>query len=464
VTIPCAAGGDGREARAATAFAFLWAGALLSHQVFYGVAAATVWDALLTAAALAVMAAPGAAWGLPVLCAAHVAAVWQALPEAPNHWYFSGLVSLGVALVCAAARGEPGAVAAKLPGLARWSLAAVYFFSGFHKLNTSYFTPKLSCGVLLYGKLLRAVPVLPAGDWAAMAGAGVGAGMELSLAAALALWPAGRRWVALAGVLFHAALGLMQYRRFSLIAFALLAAMSPEVGGRLVEWSRWTLPVRARHAGAAVALCGAVAVLAALGSPDAWRWLVAHMGEPGEILGFVPAAAVLAVCAGSVAWQGRGGAASSYPAAAFPKAAVPALMLMLLSGAAPYLGLQTLNTFAMYSNLRTEGGWSNHLLALVLMPGGWQAFGFQHELVRVEETNVASLRPVQERGLVVPLEEVRAAVRRQGSQGRPAKCVVSGPGGRMDVTARPGPAGWGWTDKWLRFRAVEESGGRACSL
>lgn len=456
--------GSGPAGGAATAFAFLWAGALLSHQVFYGLAAATFCDALLTAAALAVMAAPGAAWGLPVLCAAHVAAVWQALPEAPNHWYFSGLVSLGVVLIWAAARGRRDDVAVELPGLARWCLAAVYFFSGFHKLNTSYFTPELSCGVLLYGKLRKAVPVLPAGDWAAMAGAGVGAGMELGLAAALVLWPAGRRWVALAGVLFHTALGLMQYRRFSLIAFALLAVMAPEVGARLAEWAvRW-MPGWARRAGSAVALCGAVAVLAALGRPGAWLWLVARVGDPGEILGFVPAAAVLAACAGSVAWQGRGGAASGYPAASFPKAAWPALALMLLSGAAPYLGLQTLNTFAMYSNLRTEGGWSNHLLARVLMPGGWQALGYQLDLVRVEETNVASLRPVQERGLVVPLEEVRAAVRRQGSQGRPARCVVSGPGGRMDVRARPGPEGWGWTDKWLRFRAVEESGGRACSL
>ncbi|MCC7237873.1 MAG: hypothetical protein IT163_21380 [Bryobacterales bacterium] len=453
--------GNGPAGGAAAAFSFLWAGALLAHQVFYGVAAATVWDALLTAAALAVMASPGTAWGLPVLCAAHGAAVWQTMPDAPNHWFFSGLVSLGVVLAWAAARGRRDAVASGLPGLARWCLAAVYFFTGFHKLNTSYFTPGLSCGELLYGQLRKAVPVLPEADWAGMAGAGVGAGMELGLAVALAAWPGGRRRVALAGVLFHTALGLMRYRRFSLIAFALLAVAAPEVGDRLTEWARRWIPAWARRAGAAVAWSGAAMVLAAaLGMKGPWRWMAAHVGEPGEILGFVPAAVVLAACAGSVAWRGRWGNVQAGPAWSFPKAAWPALALMLLSGAAPYLGLQTLNAFAMYSNLRTEGGRSNHLV----VPGGWQPFGYQRELVHVEETNVPSLRAVKERRMVAPLEEVRAAVRRQAAQGRPAVCVVTGRGGRQVVEERPGEADSGWRGKWLRFRPVEESGGRACSL
>lgn len=66
--------------------------------------------------------------------------------------------------------------------------------------------------------------------------------------------------------------------------------------------------------------------------------------------------------------------------------------------------------------------------------------------------------------MVAPLEEVRAAVRRQAAQGRRAVCVVTGRGGRQVVEERPGEADSGWRGKWLRFRPVEESGGRACSL
>ena len=58
----------------------------------------------------------------------------------------------------------------------------------------------------------------------------------------------------------------------------------------------------------------------------------------------------------------------------------PVLLVPLLTGlngCSPYLGLKTETAFAMYSNLRTEGGQSNHLL----VPAGVQLFGFQQDLV-----------------------------------------------------------------------------------
>ena len=48
-------------------------------------------------------------------------------------------------------------------------------------------------------------------------------------------------------------------------------------------------------------------------------------------------------------------------------------VLVVLNGSSPYLGLKTETSFAMFSNLRTIGGLSNHLL----VGAGVQVFDYQ---------------------------------------------------------------------------------------
>ena len=71
-------------------------------------------------------------------------------------------------------------------------------------------------------------------------------------------------------------------------------------------------------------------------------------------------------------------------------------LLVVLNGMCPYLGLKTDSSFAMFSNLRTEPGFANHLV----MPHGPQPFGFQGDLVRL----VVVARDV------LPLEHATAAL------------------------------------------------------
>jgi hypothetical protein len=54
-------------------------------------------------------------------------------------------------------------------------------------------------------------------------------------------------------------------------------------------------------------------------------------------------------------------------------------VLVFLNGLSPYLGLKTEHSWAMFSNLQTEGGHWNHLF----MPQSMQVFSFQDDLVRV---------------------------------------------------------------------------------
>jgi hypothetical protein len=52
-------------------------------------------------------------------------------------------------------------------------------------------------------------------------------------------------------------------------------------------------------------------------------------------------------------------------------------VIVLLNGACPYLGLKTESSFAMFSNLRTEGNQTNHLF----IPVSAQLFNFQKDIV-----------------------------------------------------------------------------------
>ena len=54
-------------------------------------------------------------------------------------------------------------------------------------------------------------------------------------------------------------------------------------------------------------------------------------------------------------------------------------VVVFLNGASPYLGLKTENSFAMFSNLRTEGGVSNHFV----VPASAQIFDFQKDMVEI---------------------------------------------------------------------------------
>src|SRR5688572_27843609 len=81
-------------------FGFLWGFAILYHQVGYQAWLSSPFDAALTLAAAANMIVPGEARLLGMLSDAHVAVVVGHLPEDLNHWYFAGLVSLGLLVAC----------------------------------------------------------------------------------------------------------------------------------------------------------------------------------------------------------------------------------------------------------------------------------------------------------------------------------------------------------------------------
>jgi len=84
--------------------------------------------------------------------------------------------------------------------------------------------------------------------------------------------------------------------------------------------------------------------------------------------------------------------------------ALPALVL--LNGLNPYLGLRTQLSFSMFSNLRTEGGISNHLFMPRLLSLGH----YQEDLVEIVATNDPDVERYREQQLLLPYFEFRRLV------------------------------------------------------
>jgi hypothetical protein len=63
-------------------------------------------------------------------------------------------------------------------------------------------------------------------------------------------------------------------------------------------------------------------------------------------------------------------------------------VLFLVNGMSPYLGFKTESSIAMFSNLRTEGGSTNHLL-FARLP---YLFSYQDRLVTIHSSDAAALQ------------------------------------------------------------------------
>ncbi|MEZ5317125.1 MAG: hypothetical protein R2752_06955 [Vicinamibacterales bacterium] len=431
-----------------SAFAFLWAFALLSHQVGYRMIGTSLPDTALAVVALLVLVAPGLPWLVATLAAVHVAAVLWDLPFLYHHWQYAGLVSLALLLARLSAwRARdagtaltPAAVHAAFTPAGRVSLVLLYLASGFHKLNADFIASNASCASALYLSLSRRLGGLPYPDFTVPLNVALTLGVELGVPLLLAvprLWFGG----VVIGVGFHVVMALAGYPRFSAMGFALLTLCLPP-----------PVPVprpAVRLGVAAVLLPGVVPARF-----DDARYLAVTL----VLAMFVVLVTALAVVRGR-----RPGPLVARPRGiAWPAMLAPALVLF--AAASPYLGLGTARALSMYSNLRTEGGRTNHLL----VPAGSQRFGYQRDLVEVLGSSDPGLQALATDRLAVPFQELRARLTEALGEGAADVSVSYLRGGaRYDVpSVRAAPdldlPVSGFALKFLRFRAIEISGPRAC--
>ena len=444
------------EQKTYSTFCVLWGLATLFHLVAKDPWPAPLLSTLLAAATLYLLHRPAAPQRLALLAVLQMCESWTTAPFISNHWLFTGLVNLTILQAYArlawaerTSAVEPGALYQTFAPIVRLELIILYFFAVFHKLNADFLNPQTSCAVHFYAAQLQSLPFALAGS--------VPIYLTLAVEAAIPLllcWAPSRNAGILLGILFHAAVGfnpISEFYNFSSMIFALLFLFSSlrlDSGWptrRLLEPLRWE---DMSFSGKIPLALGAVVV--GLGLLVVLNNLVA---APGELVlplwGLYSAGLILLFVLLPKARPAR-------PAFSFrpwPVLLVP--LLTSLNGCSPYLGLKTETAFAMYSNLRTEGGQSNHLL----VPAGVQLFGFQRDLVEIKDSSSGFLASLARRKLMLPFFEVRALLQQHPTTSLTYERHAS-PSASPDAQLRqpiPLPL-----RKFLYFRPVARSGRQPC--
>lgn len=151
----------------ASIFMMLWCGALIAH---YDTRLA--WERSTLATLTTLLAFVGMFFTrskllmLAVLCLM-LGGLIEKMPKTDNHWFFAGVISLGLILgIVVQTIKDRGLAPLRDDWLERTAPALrmlvilLYFFAVFHKLNWDYFNPDVSCAVHFYERALR-TPLMP---------------------------------------------------------------------------------------------------------------------------------------------------------------------------------------------------------------------------------------------------------------------------------------------------------------
>jgi len=302
---------------------------------------------------------------------------------------------------------------------ARLLLAIMYFYGIFHKINTDFLDPDVSCAVGLYKPLAAPFGLQDnlAGRYLAIGSTFVAEGIAIvSL-----FW---RKWFAvglIVALVFHYVIPISAfswYMDFSSLVFALyMLSMPREVSAQIyaIAYKGLVAPLR-DHFGR----MGIFAPLALLLGMATVVILLLSLSYPGR------PALMLLHSIFILLWSVVGGIAMTVMIYAalhhLPfKGAAPVRSerwtwiipgLFFLSCLSPYVGLKTESSISMFSNLHTEGGTTNHLL-FAKPP---YLFHYQDEVVKVVASSSPALQATGEAGRMNVLYTVEQFLRRNPNQ------------------------------------------------
>ncbi len=252
----------------------------------------------------------------------------------------------------------------RLRVIARALLAVMYFYGIFHKINTDFLDPSVSCAVALYRPL--AAPLGLDGNvfghhlsiWLTFIVEGI---------ALVALyWP---RWFAIGlvlGLTFHFVIPISAYSWYmdfsSLVLALYMLSMPREVSTRchaVLTRAAGLLKAHAlRLAGFFTLVLGIGVAVVRSGAASLGSALHLHhsiMILLWALYGGFMMVVLTRIALDHLPWTGQRAARQPLRVYALPA-------LLFLTCLSPYLGLKTESSIAMFSNLHTEGGVTNHLL------------------------------------------------------------------------------------------------------
>lgn len=291
----------------------------------------------------------------------------------------------------------------KLRIVARYLLATMYFYGIFHKINVDFLDTDASCAVALYRPLAQPFGLADNlyGRYLAIASTFIIEAITL----VCLFWKRYFAFGLIIGLIFHYIIpisGYSWYMDFSSLVFALYTLSVPREASiafyqRGVQLLR-LLPGRSAGATAFAALL-AVCVLSGLlslgvamiwGASEitpmkAWHsiWIFVWAVVGGIAMVTMTYAALESLPYKAGAQVRRAKWVYIFPAVLF------------LSCISPYVGLKTESSIAMFSNLHTEGGTTNHLLFAKPV----YLFPYQKDVAIMEDSSSPWIRSQIQRGI-----------------------------------------------------------------
>lgn len=285
--------------------------------------------------------------------------------------------------------------------VARALLAVMYFYGIFHKINIDFFDPRVSCAVALYDPLARGFGLdgNPIGHQVAIWSTFI---VETITLIAL-YW---KRFFAVGlvfGLMFHFVIPISTYSwymDFSSLVLALYMLSIPrEVStafferiARIFRASRQRfgsvgllLPFAA--IGAAAALIVGIIAVRAERTGMLFQLYTSMWVLFWAIYGGIAMVLLTAVALDYLPWRGQHAPRQPLWLYAFP-------LVLFVSCLSPYVGLKTESSIAMFSNLHTEGGETNHWM-FAKPP---YLFDYQRDLVQIVASSSPTLQQIAARG------------------------------------------------------------------
>ena len=384
---------------------------------------------------------------------------WLQMPSLSNHTIIKNFLMLGV-LLAGGWHGLRGnsmhAFLNSLYPLGRWLLLLMYVFGVFHKLNSDFLHPEVSCATALWQQMpswLAWLDALAIGNltiWGTLV-------IESAIIAMLLL-PGLRFFGITVGIGFHSLLalsGYAMYATFSMLSFLLhLLFLSPQAANQIVASAGWQSWRALTQQLSGIALVMSIALL---------LLLLAYNGSYSEVgliwIVLMTPLFVLIVRHGCVSDQ------LSTRQLLTPKPVWLSLVVVLFffNGITPYLGLKTSQSINMFANLRLEGGASNHYLVRQVGPFGYvddvaviEAASGSLRLIYVAEQNLAmvyyDLLNELERHPAAKVSYVRQGERYQNQS---AATLAD------DIDSMLHPR---WVRKWFHFNVVDLNQPKQCAL
>lgn len=346
-------------------------------------------------------------------------------------------------------------------------LAVMYFYGIFHKINTDFLDPRVSCAVALY---------MPLAD---------GFGLEDNLVGKyLAIWSTfvveaiaivalyWKRYFAvglLLALMFHFVIPISVYSwymDFSSLVLALYILSVPrEVSAQFYDRCAHLFRLLRDRFGSVgqalpfgIVIGGAVALVAVLASVSPQPSIApSHAYQSVWVLMWVVYGGVTMLLLADAAlrhlpWRGPVG-----PARPLWLYAVPAVLFVI--SAAPYVGLRTEASIAMFSNLHTEGGTTNHLV--ITQP--WDVFPYQRDVAMIKASSDPDLQGYADRNLGLVMFTLNEKLRKKPDHWvtfelngvRHERATAASLGSHTHANA--------WERKLLIFKPVDYSRPKVCT-